>query len=297
MVIGADLGGTFLRLGRCDGSGLYDVRKIPASPFNAADGAERLADAIASYAIEKRAEAIGLGVPGTVSARGETLRVPNLPALNGAALASMIEEKTHLPCFVENDVTMLLTGDAKRLGAGSGLIFGCYIGTGVGGAVMYNGRILRGHNGLCEPGHIPVFGRTERCSCGKIGCTEAVASGRALERLRAEKYPDIPISGLFSVMSREERADFVSALAHMLAAAAQLLDPDMIIMGGGVCAMKDFPQSELVTELRAMCMTPVPASTLKLVFPGDFPQDSAFAGEPGVYGAATYVARKLGIER
>ncbi len=295
MVIGVDLGATFMRIGRCDGGLVYDLKVIPASPFNMEGGAELLVDAIGEYcAASKRAPAaIGIGVPGTVNLRGELVRLPNLPALNGVRLAAMVEERCRTACFVENDVTMLLTGDSERMKLNKGVVFGLYIGSGLGGAVFSDGRLLRGRNGLCEPGHIPIFGRTEPCACGKKGCAEAIVSGRALEALQAAKHPKTHISELFTVMTEAELDDFTSVLAHVLAGTVQLLDPDVIVLGGGVAAMKGFPRAGVETRLRELCMRPIPATTLNVVYSADV-EDKASAGSPGVYGAAVFAARKLG---
>ena len=293
MLIGVDLGATYMRIGRCEGGLVCDLKVIPSSAYNMPDGAEHLADNISEYCagLKRPPAAIGIGVPGTVSLRGELVRLPNLPYLNGTRLSAMIEERCHVPCFVENDVTMLLTGDSERMGLGKGVVFGLYIGSGLGGAVFSDGRLLRGRNGLCEPGHIPVFGRSEPCGCGKKGCAEAIVSGRALEALQAAKYPKTHISELFTVMTEAELDDFTSVLAHTLAAVTQLLDPDVIVIGGGVAAMKGFPRVALETQLKALCMRPIPANTLNIVYSADA-EDKA--GSPGVFGAAVFAARKLG---
>ncbi len=295
MIIGVDLGGTFMRMGRFDGGIVHDLKVVPASVFNTAGGAELLIEAIGEYcdASERRPEAIGIGVPGTVNLRGELVRLPNLSFLNGARLASMIEQRCRVSCFVENDVTMLLTGDSERMNLKKGIVFGMYIGSGLGGAIFSDGRLLRGRNGLCEPGHITIYGRTEPCACGKTGCAEAIVSGRALEALQAAKHPETHISELFTVMTDEEMDDYTGVLANTLAGVIQLLDPDDIVIGGGVPKMKGFPRADIETRVYGMLMSPIPASTLKIHYSADI-EDSASAGSPGVYGAAVFAARKLG---
>lgn len=283
--IGIDVGGTFVRMGYLENGGVLDIIKLRSDEVFSR-GAKGLVAAAADYAANYAPRAVGVGVPGTVSRDGETvLNVPNVPPLCGFAMKAELSAALGTRVFVENDITMLLGGDIERLGLGAGLIFGCYIGTGLGGSVMQNGKLLRGCSGLCEPGHIPLYGLDRPCSCGKTGCAEQYVSGGALEKLRAEKYPDTDISELFGIMDDAEIFDYTDRLAHVLAAAVQLIDPDAVVMGGGVCAMRGFPRAALEARLKELCMKPVPANTLRLVYP---PECEA----PGVYGAAVYARRQ-----
>ena len=90
----------------------------------------------------------------------------------------------------------------------------------------------------------------------------------------------------FSVMSDAELKEYVDILAHLLASAVQLLDPDAVIMGGGVCAMSAFPRELLLERLAQLCMAPVPASTLNLLYP-------VVSDASGVYGAAVFAQNSL----
>ena len=282
--LGVDVGGTYVRMGTLENERVERLVKRPSAEiFNhPAGSAAGLAAALRDYAGGEAFDAVGVGIPGTVSRDGEqVLNVPNIPGLNGTRLRRTLSEALGAPVFVENDITMLLTGDARRLELQRGVVFGCYIGTGLGGAVLVDGKLLRGRSGLCEPGHLPVYGLDRPCGCGKTGCMEPYVAGRALERLQAERYPQTPIGVLFSALSEAELAEYTDILAHGLAAAIQLLDPDAVVMGGGVCAMEGFPRERLLARLGELCMKPVPAGTLNLLYPT--PSDDA-----GVYGAAVF---------
>ncbi len=288
-ILGVDVGGTFVRMGTLDGGKVEDaVKRSSAEIFSHPDGAAAgLAKALAEYAGGRQFAAVGVGIPGTVSRDGErVLNVPNIPGLNDAPLRDALTDALNAPVFVENDITMLTTGDSRRMGLERGVVFGCYIGTGLGGAVLIDGKLLRGRSALCEPGHVPIYGLDRPCGCGKTGCAEPYVAGKALERLLAEKYPEGHIGDIFKLMSAEELNTYVDILAHLLAASIQLIDPDAVIMGGGVCAMSDFPREQLLARLGELCMKPVPASTLNLLYP-------VASDVSGVYGAAVFAQNAL----
>lgn len=288
-ILGVDVGGTFVRIGTLkDGKVENPVKRSSAEIFSHPDGAAAgLAQALAEYAAGIQFDAVGVGIPGTVSRDGErVLNIPNIPGLNDTPLRDALTDALKAPVFVENDITMLTAGDSRRLDLDSGVVFGCYIGTGLGGSVLVDGKLLRGRSALCEPGHVPIYGLDRPCGCGKSGCAEAYVAGRALERLLAEKYPDGHISEIFDLMSEDELTEYVDILAHLLAAAMQLLDPDAVIMGGGVCAMSNFPRERLLDRLGELCMKPVPASTLNLLYP-------VASDVSGIYGAAVFAEGSL----
>lgn len=288
-ILGVDVGGTFVRMGTLrDGKVENLVKRSSAEIFSAPGGAAAgLARALKEYAGDTQFAAVGVGIPGTVSRDGErVLNVPNIPGLNDTPLRDALTDALSAPVFVENDITMLTTGDSIRLGLERGVVFGCYIGTGLGGAVLVDGKLLRGRSALCEPGHVPIYGLDRPCGCGKTGCAEAYVAGRSLERLLAEKHPEGNIAEIFDLMSEAELSEYVDILAHLLAAAMQLLDPDAVIMGGGVCAMSGFPRELLLERLAQLCMKPVPASTLNLLYP-------VASDVSGVYGAAVFARNSL----
>jgi len=288
-ILGVDVGGTFVRMGTLrDGKIENPVKRSSAEIFSAPGGAAAgLAQVLKEYAGDTQFAAVGVGIPGTVSRDGErVLNVPNIPGLNDTPLRDALTDALSTPVFVENDITMLTTGDSIRLGLERGVVFGCYIGTGLGGAVLVDGKLLRGRSALCEPGHVPIYGLDRPCGCGKTGCAEPYVAGRALERLLAEKYPGGNIAEIFSLMSEAELNEYVDILAHLLASAIQLLDPDAVIMGGGVCAMSGFPRELLPERLAELCMKPVPASTLNLLYP-------VASDVSGVYGAAVFAQNAL----
>ena len=234
----------------------------------------------------ERVEAVGVGIPGTLSRDcREVLKVPNVPALDSLPLAELLTERSGVPTVLENDTVMLLSGDIHRLKLPpKGLLLGVYIGTGLGSAVFYDGRPLKGRCGLNELGHFPLPGRTERCTCGNVGCAENLVSGRRLQALRAERWPETEIGDLFPAMAGSpELEGFIDTAACLLAGVVNLLDPEALVIGGGVPQMKGFPRAELETAVRKKDMNPRPSEGLEILW-------SPGGDDVGVLGAARFAS-------
>ena len=191
LVIGVDLGGTQIRAAVLQGA---RVRARAAILTGQDATPERVLPRI--YATMQEAlnladvtleEITGIGVaaPGPLDNRAGILySPPNLPAWNAVPLREILSQQFHCPVFVENDANAAALGEFL-FGAGQGSRDMVYItvSTGIGGGVIANGQILEGVNGTAaELGHITIDWRGERCSCGSIGCLEALASGTAIAR-------------------------------------------------------------------------------------------------------------------
>lgn len=290
--LGVDIGGTNVRLGVLTPEGeLAALEKVPRAEALPDTAPEALADFLRDY-IRRcgyPVAALGVGIPGTLSRDcRRILRVPNIPVMDGMAIAEVLEARLQLPVFPENDTVMLMRGDLRRLGLPSrGVLLGVYIGTGLGSALYYDAKPLKGRNSLNEIGHLPLFGHTERCSCGNIGCAENIISGRHLQDLRREKWPDTHISDIFAAMAgSDELREFIDAIGVVLGGAVNLLDPEALVLGGGVTAMKDFPRAEVEAAVRSRAMKPEPAESLCILW-------SQGADDTGVLGAAVFAAERV----
>lgn len=289
--VGVDVGGTHVRFGLLEPDGrLTELRKFDRLSVLPDEEPAALGDALRDYIREcgKPVSAIGIGIPGTLSRDCKsTLKVPNIPALTGLNYADMVAERAGVPVTLENDTVMLLNGDLHRLELPpAGVILGVYIGTGLGSALFLDGKSLKGRNCLNELGHFPLPGKKERCTCGNIGCAENYVSGRWLQGLRAEKFPDTHISEMFTAMKGTAELDeYVDTLSCLLAGCVNLMDPELLIVGGGLPAMKDYPREALDAAVREKCMKPEPAGSLQLVWSQD-------SDETGALGAA-WLARSI----
>lgn len=173
--IGIDLGGTNLRIALISEEGKV-IKKIKVPSVERV--VESLLDSIAKI-INNDVKGIGIGVAGLIDhEKGIVLKSPNLPAIEGVNLADTLEERFKVPVFIENDANVTALGE-KWLGAGKELknFVQLTLGTGIGGGVIYNGRLL---NISAEIGHMVIVASGTPCSCGNNGCLETYASAKAI---------------------------------------------------------------------------------------------------------------------
>ncbi|GAB3241341.1 ROK family protein [Hymenobacter seoulensis] len=196
-----------------------------------------------------RAKKLGLGTPGTMIPQSGLMKNCNTTALNGRPLKSDLEQLLGRPVALANDANCFALSEA-RLGIvkdqfpEAKVVFGIILGTGVGGGIVVNGQVLEGFHGLAgEWGHNYLSETAGKpCFCGKTGCIESILSGPALEQFYSEQ------SGqhreLKDIMARATEGTDAAAvntlnrLTHFfglaLAAVVNMLDPDVIVIGGGV---------------------------------------------------------------
>lgn len=297
-VIGIDIGGTNLRIGTVDMSGRLTNFERKSSGFLAADDAvQNLGTEIKSYIgrckLEGQVAAVSVGVPSMVSKdKSFIYSTPNLKGLENIDLGNLLKASLGIPVFVDRDVNYLLVNDIKTHSLDPNrekTILGFYLGTGFGNAVYINGQLHVGKNGVAgELGHIPMYGINEACTCGNIGCSETRCSGRYLRHLTDTCFPGTDISEVF-VKHAEDPViqDYVDTLAVPMAAEINILDPDYVIMAGGVMVMKGFPMERLIRAVKERARKPFPSDNLEFIFP-KHSQDS------GVIGGAYAAFDKLG---
>ena len=190
-VLGIDLGGTQIRAAVLRGS---QVLARAATLTGEKPTPERVLQRIFAMVQQALDEAgatlneisgVGVAVPGPLDYRtGTVYAPPNLPSWQGTPLRTFLQEHYHKPIFVENDANAAALGE-YLFGAGQGCRNMVYltVSTGIGGGVIIDGKLLEGTNGsAAELGHMTIDWRGERCSCGNIGCLEALASGTAIAR-------------------------------------------------------------------------------------------------------------------
>ncbi len=239
--LGLDLGGTKIAAGLLVGGRVLGYRERPTP----GEGGEAVARALASLAREVIARrevlAVGVGTPGPLDfERGMVRFAPNIPGLEDFPLKARLEAELALPVVVENDANAAALAE-HHLGAARGAESSLYltVSTGIGGGVIVNGRVLRGAFGQGgEVGHLVVDPGGPLCGCGNRGCLEALASGRALERDAAYVFGrKVSVPELFA--SEDPRAQaLVSGSARwvglLLASLQRVLDPEVVVLGGGV---------------------------------------------------------------
>ncbi|HEY9812513.1 MAG TPA: ROK family protein [Candidatus Sericytochromatia bacterium] len=253
-VIGIDLGGTAIKLGRFleDGTCLQSLSVPTPQPATPTAVVDAMVDAIASLGTES-AIAIGVGTPGPVDATGRIAQVAiNLAGWHDVPLADWLEEKTKLPTILANDANCAGLGEAW-LGAGRkfrNLIL-LTLGTGVGGAIILDGKLFTGHQGAAgELGLITLYPDGAACNSGNQGSLEQYASVQAIRRITG-KEPD-QVSALAASGDAEALAFWESYGRNLgigLASLIYVLTPEAIVIGGGVSASTEFFFPSVLAEI------------------------------------------------
>lgn len=203
-----------------------------------------LVASLESESRHKRPDVIGFGTPGSRDPNTGKMRNCNTVCLNGRDLQSDLSRALGARAIVTNDANCFVLAEAE-LGAASGArcVFGVILGTGVGGGIVLDGTIWNGANGIAgEWGHNPLDPDGEPCYCSRRGCVETVLSGPALERHYARltgsqaRLPEILAghrSGGNTAASQVVNR-LCEGFGRALASVVNVLDPDVIVLGGGV---------------------------------------------------------------
>lgn len=290
-IIGIDIGGTNFRVGLVnDGGEVSDFRKVPVKQvFTSCDPLADLSTYLKSYCKRVDVEAIAIGFPATLDAERQTvMQAPNIAFMENLPVVKVLSEELKIPVFIERDVTMALYYDCKKYNIPTqGIVCGFYFGTGIGNAISINGVPMVGRNGTAgELGHIPVDGSEEVCGCGNVGCMENLAGGKYLEYLRSVAFMGTHISDIFCKYTNDPRLlQFVDRMAMTVATEINILNPHVILIGGGVPAMAGFPREYLVERIRFHARKPYPANDLNIIFTED-------EKEKCVIGAALYARNR-----
>lgn len=186
---------------------------------------------------------IGVGTPGSTVPQTGLLKNSNTLCLNGRPLAQDLSTALGCEALLRNDANCCALAEAT-LGAARGkkTVFGIILGTGVGGGIVVDGSVLTGPHGLCgEWGHNPLRGESTPCYCGRSGCLETICSGPALERFYAKRTGVLRRLPEIASLASSGDPDAVATLerlrekfAEALGAVINILDPDAVVIGGGV---------------------------------------------------------------
>ncbi|HEY8256321.1 MAG TPA: ROK family protein [Gemmatimonadales bacterium] len=261
MQIGIDLGGTKTEAIGLDGDNVVAPRRrVATTPdyMGTLDSIARLVHEIEADA--GSTGSVGVGIPGTVSRTTGLVKNANSTWLNGRPLLSDLEMRLGQPVRVANDANCFALSEAVD-GAGQGLetVFGVILGTGVGGGISIRRRILEGPNQIAgEWGHNPLPWMTDeeragapRCYCGKYGCVETFLSGPGFERDYAflsgtrRSSQDIvrAAADAGDVHATHALDRYTDRLARALAVVINVLDPDAVVLGGGMSNLPRMPSA------------------------------------------------------
>ncbi|MEV8565394.1 ROK family protein [Streptomyces sp. NPDC051322] len=275
-VIGLDLGGTKIAAALVGTDGSVLARYSRPTPSSA--GADAVLDALcaAARAVDRGATAIGVAAAGVVDARSGTVTsaTDSIRGWAGTALGPGLADRTGLPVACDNDVRATAGPELAAIGGDSASLLFAAIGTGVGGALACDGRMLHGAAGIAgHLGHLPSPEAAGLdCTCGGAGHLEAIASGPGITRLY-RRLGGRPVDRLQTVAERagegDRNADHAiatgaRAAGRALGGLANALGPDRVVIGGGVPqigpryweALSDAFMGELMPPLRHLCPSP-----------------------------------------
>ncbi len=310
--IGVDVGGTNVKIALVDFDGkiIYSNTVPTRAEMGYEAGVNNIKQAIKELmqetsATAKTIEAIGFGLPGQIDYKeGLVKNLPNIPGWVNIPLAKIIEEEFSIPTRLDNDVRCAALGELN-FGAGKGCenLICITVGTGIGSGIVLNGKLVRGaSNAAGEIGHIKMqMTGGPLCGCGDYGCFEAYASGPAIVTMAKEyisggksaKYKEMAPDGIITpylVAQAALQGDAVSIqifkqmgkiIGTGLASVVNLLNPQKIIIGGGVADAGDIllePIRQTILD-RAM---PIQGQSVEVV-------PAQLANSAGVIGASLLI--------
>ncbi len=311
-VLGVDVGGTKVAVGLVDGDGkiLAQQRQPMIANSDADVAVAAVTGAIDSLIASSSVRSIGICAPGPLDPQaGVILNPPNLPCWRNFPLAQKIAAKYQVPVELDNDGNAAALAE-QRWGAARGFryVFYATIGTGIGTGIIFDGAIYHGRTGsAAEGGHMSIDYRGPLCACGKRGCVEALAAGPAIAaRARAKlaagnchssaildlAYGDasqitsemvLKANAAGDSMAREVLAETVELLTVWLGNIVDLLDPDVLVIGGGVAVMLQPWFAEISSRLPSWCVNPR-ASEIPL-------RMAHYGADAGIAGAAALCSR------
>ncbi len=244
--IGIDLGGTKIEVAILDSQDkiLFRERLFTEAHL----GSEHIFDQIhalyskAVMSIQNKSHTLGLGTPGSISKKTHLLKNSNTLCLNDLPMQALLEDKLVHDIVIENDANCFALAEAI-MGAGIGYpsVFGVIMGTGCGGGIVFDGKIRQGPQNIAgEWGHMVIDPQGSLCYCGASGCVESFISGGGLEkRIKNTTGNSISAMDFFRIPLKDEslkkiKQDFYVRFGQALANLINILDPDIVVLGGGL---------------------------------------------------------------
>lgn len=242
--IGIDLGGTKIEGILLDDS--FNVVERTRIPTQQEKGYKSIINSIVSLVKELKIKAsdnvtIGVSAPGAISKKSGLIKNSNTQCLIGMPLKEDLKQALDQEIAIENDANCFALAEATLgIAKNHNVVFGVIMGTGVGGGIVINGEIHKGRTYIAgEWGHHTLRVNGNKCYCGKLGCVETYISGPALEKRwteltgKTESLPSI-IHNLDPEKGQQWKKEFLENFGIGLANVIDILDPDVIVLGGGI---------------------------------------------------------------
>ena len=281
-MMGIDLGGTKIEIALVDamhGVVYKDRVPTPQHSYNAIlDAISALVDKTVSQQKIERPASIGIGIPGCLDPATQLVRGSNTVVMNGKPLQVDLQQRLGLQIHLQNDANCLAVSEAVDGAAkGCSIVFAVIIGTGCGGGIAIDGKAWTGKNAIAgEWGHNPLPWpsadeiQVAPCWCGKVGCLETWISGTAFaldharhtgERIKGEQIIAKMRAG--ELAAQESFGRYVNRLARALASVMNVLDPDAIVLGGGMSNVDEIYQALPSEIIRYTFTKPIATPVLK----------------------------------
>jgi glucokinase len=277
ILIVSDIGGTQMRVAAFDADTLSQVahKRIPTQGNNQLP-TDRLIQLISEVGKDHTIKAVGIAAPGFLDPKkGVVYEAPNIPGWNNLELKKIIEDSINAPVFIGNDANMAALGEWKY-GAGKGHkdILYLTISTGIGSGVIIDGELLLGHRGLAaEFGHVTIDPNGPMCGCGHPGHLEALSSGTAIRKYVMQKLSEGVPSLLTDTENLSSKDIYLAAMKNdtlaveafsragkylgiAIANFLHMLNPSIVILGGGVTQAGDLLLEPLKESLNASVISP-----------------------------------------
>ncbi len=314
--IGIDLGGTAIKVGITDDRGNIQIKRSYES--NISSDADDLVAHFGKCVLQTIAESsipikeiigAGIGAPGLLNPQtGQLIFVTNLQMLNGYYITPAIEKIIKLPTFLDNDVNAMALGEFF-FGAAKGYtnIIALTLGTGIGGGLILNGKLYQGASFTAgELGHMTIDSNGLLCNCGSYGCIERYANKDGIiDRFKAYHFHKEMESTINQFLDDGEITPKAIAMAAQagdnlsklvlsevgiylgiaLASYINILNPEIIVIGGGIANAGDLLLEPARNEMMKRAYT-VPARTVKVV-------QAKFKNDAGIIGSASIAVNKL----
>lgn len=271
--VGVDIGGTNIKLGLVSPSGKvifqtrFETRSFASSPPKFITA---LADSIQKMIVKnklplKNIQGVGIGLPGLIDpVKGIVKDLTNIPGWKNVPLVKLLHAKLKLPVYIENDVNLITLAEWKY-GAGRGCqdLICITLGTGVGGGLVFDNKLYRGPGFVAgEIGHMPMKEHGVACPCGGKGCFERYAGNAyLLHRIRTIfKNPEMRAQDVFKLAGQgNARAiqfwrEVGRTVGEGLIGVINLLNPGMVVIGGGISNNYKFFAPELKRVVKERCM-------------------------------------------
>jgi glucokinase len=322
VLIGVDVGGTTMSGGLVtpEGEILSTVQTDTHrdGPGTALEDLSRIIDELMSQALDRGVSVggIGVGLPGVVDADAGLMKkgIERVTELTELPLAQRIQAKTGVPVFLDNDVNALALGEWRYgHGRGASSLVVLALGTGLGGAIILDGRLERGRSGFGgEFGHFPVNFDGRRCVCGGRGCLGAYAAGygiaaewrRGLGRQRGSGPPppesELSMSNAEEVFQAAARGDAAAravvddacqALSAALGGVINGLNPEVVVVTGGILKSLVHREAEILARVGEYALAPAREAARIHLVPGDKSQTVRGGAALVLYEQARRVAR------